>query len=114
MSELPEETKRLVRIIADWAAPAPSTVIYVFGSRVRGDHGVDSDIDVSIEPGGPDAVWLTAQHMDVFKTIESQLGCRLIFLESYAPLRPEVINGLVVYQDRNVRCVLLPPKPTSE
>lgn len=35
----------LMDILAEWAAGAPVTV-YVYGSRVRGDHRADSDVDL--------------------------------------------------------------------
>jgi hypothetical protein len=39
----------LVDILADWIAPAPNIpAIYLFGSRVRGDHRPDSDVDVRL------------------------------------------------------------------
>jgi predicted nucleotidyltransferase len=34
-------------IPADWIEPAPGApAVYLFGSRVRGDHRPDSDVDV--------------------------------------------------------------------
>ncbi len=37
-------------IIAKWADSEPLvTKAYIFGSRARGDHGEDSDLDVAIE-----------------------------------------------------------------
>lgn len=42
------ELKELAQILADWLAPADGFVAYLFGSRVRGDHRPDSDVDVRI------------------------------------------------------------------
>jgi predicted nucleotidyltransferase len=35
-------------VLAEWAADAPVTV-YLFGSRARGDHQQDSDVDLYIQ-----------------------------------------------------------------
>ena len=43
-----KEVARLAASIADWC-PYPSIRIYLFGSRVRGDHRDDSDVDLCIE-----------------------------------------------------------------
>jgi predicted nucleotidyltransferase len=38
--------EELAERIADWASAAPSLTVFVYGSRVRGDHRPDSDVDV--------------------------------------------------------------------
>src|ERR1700690_718740 len=39
----------LANILADWLEPAPNIpAVYLFGSRVRGDHRPDSDVDVRL------------------------------------------------------------------
>jgi hypothetical protein len=43
------ELQALARILADWIEPAPNIpAVYLFGSRVRGDHRPDSDVDVRL------------------------------------------------------------------
>ena len=43
------ELQRLASILADWICPAPGIqAVYLFGSRVRGDHRPDSDVDVRL------------------------------------------------------------------
>jgi predicted nucleotidyltransferase len=43
------ELVALAEILADWVEPAPSVpAVYLFGSRVRGDHRHDSDVDVRL------------------------------------------------------------------
>jgi Polymerase beta, Nucleotidyltransferase len=43
------ELSDLAEILADWIEPAPGVpAIYLFGSRVRGDHRPDSDVDVRL------------------------------------------------------------------
>ena len=44
-----EELKALAAILDNWIAPAPAVPsVYLFGSRVRGDHRPDSDVDVRL------------------------------------------------------------------
>jgi hypothetical protein len=43
------ELSDLAEILADWIEPAPGVpAVYLFGSRVRGDHRPDSDVDVRL------------------------------------------------------------------
>ena len=43
------ELSDLAEILAEWIKPAPGVpAIYLFGSRVRGDHRPDSDVDVRL------------------------------------------------------------------
>jgi Polymerase beta, Nucleotidyltransferase len=45
------ELAALAEIIARWVAPAPGVpAVFLFGSRVRGDHRPDSDVDVRLYP----------------------------------------------------------------
>ena len=39
----------LACILGDWAAPATGTIVYLYGSRVRGDHRVDCDVDIWVD-----------------------------------------------------------------
>jgi predicted nucleotidyltransferase len=44
-----DELRSLAEILDNWIAPAPGIpAIYLFGSRVRGDHRPDSDVDVRL------------------------------------------------------------------
>jgi|SRR5437667_10153349 Nucleotidyltransferase domain len=88
----------------DWA------VIYLFGSRVRGDHKPDSDIDICVEwpnPTSQDINWWSTNNDEDFSTINDGLGGRIEILERNSPIRPIVLAAPVVHQDRNVRCVWL-------
>jgi predicted nucleotidyltransferase len=40
-----EELRKLTKSIADWLSAAPDIKFYVYGSRVRGGHRPDSDVD---------------------------------------------------------------------
>lgn len=107
-----DDLKTLARILADWAAPAPSAIIYLYGSRVRGDHRQDSDVDIWPVWAGTDAEveWWTANNANVFADIDAKLPGCLHVLPPGDSVKDQVVSANIVYQDRNVRCVLLPPK----
>ena len=43
------ELSDLAEVLADWIKPVPGVpAVYLFGSRVRGDHRPDSDVDVRL------------------------------------------------------------------
>lgn len=118
MCSVPEEVRDLAKVIADWSAPAPDFIFYLFGSRVRGDHRADSDVDLHyVLPSAPahaSTTWWTDQNcVEDFASLRSMLPGPIKWLEQHAPLRPEVERGKVVHRDRNVVCVWLPPKPSS-
>ena len=96
-------------MLADWVSPAPSIMIYLFGSRVRGDHRPDSDVDVLIDirraSTTEDATWWSSVNMDEFRTINALLPGPLQILEYHSNLMPEIINARIVYRDRQVICV---------
>jgi len=50
MIKVNDEVKQLARALADWAADK-SVTVFLFGSRVRGDHRPDSDVDVFVQFG---------------------------------------------------------------
>ncbi len=108
-----EELKALAVTLADWSCPATSAIVYVFGSRVRGDHRLDSDVDISIgfsDYSHEDVHWWTKINDDNFESINVRLPGRLEILEESDPITHRVRSAPVVYQYRNVRCVYLPPK----
>ena len=80
-----QELLGLVDILADWIAPAPSIpAVYLFGSRVRGDHRPDSDVDVRLflnEWGGlvdeRDLKWWDEQNITDFAELKTKLRSRL-------------------------------------
>jgi predicted nucleotidyltransferase len=71
--------KRLASILADWADAAPGIpVVYLFGSRVRGDHRPDSDVDVQlyVDRWSADEVttrWWMEQNDTDFATLKAKL-----------------------------------------
>jgi predicted nucleotidyltransferase len=108
-----DELLDLARVLADWAAPASGATIYLYGSRVRGDHRPDSDVDVCLDfrpdPGKADVEWWTANNQDLFTEINKWLPGPIHVLPMPDPLRQKIIAAPVAHQDRNVRCVWLPP-----
>ena len=115
-----DELPAVAQILADWIGPhAGIKRMYLFGSRVRGDHRADSDVDVRLFPQDWDysdnatIVWWNGENDDLFRTINSRLPGRLEIHHtdddaSDAAIRaasnsPVLIVGRVV-------CVWTPPK----
>jgi predicted nucleotidyltransferase len=116
MCEVTPQLVELARILADWAAPATGTIIYLYGSRVRGDYRPDSDVDISMEflnPTEEDIYWWSENNDESFKAINGRLGNRLEILEHDDPLGHQIRTARIIHEDRNVRCVWLPPKTFS-
>ena len=108
------ELEKLAATLADWSQHT-SAVIYLFGSRARGDHTPDSDVDVVIkfprvEDG--DADWWLASNQEEFASINALLPGPLKILENDDPLSDKVVEAAKnpAYRDRNIICVWLPPK----
>lgn len=112
-----DELFALARILADWVAPAVSLTIYLYGSRVRGDHRPDSDVDVVIDIWNgstpEDGAWWSSNNADDFVSINSRLPGRLEVLETDDPLRFAIMASPVVHRDRQVICVWKEPKQVS-
>lgn len=110
-----DEVVELAKVIADWLSPAPDMTMYVYGSRVRGDHRSDSDVDLHYalprRPTHKFTVWWTDQNVEDFKSLRQTLPGRLEFLERNDPLGQEIERAEVVCRDRNVVCVWRAPKP---
>lgn len=118
---MPPDLPELARIVADWADPAPAAEVYIFGSRVRGDHHPGSDVDIYIHylaPIDDDTLTWHARHQ---QTAYADLTARLpgpLGQNGHSTLESDdeemvhkILSAKVIHSDRNVRCVLLPPKP---
>ncbi|WP_299508577.1 nucleotidyltransferase domain-containing protein [uncultured Roseobacter sp.] len=109
------ELKALSKILADWCAGHETVKVYLFGSRVLGDHRADSDVDVVVRWGEVDdgfvRFWV-GENEDEFACINSALPGPLRILENNDPLADTIVakSECPVYQDRNVVCVWMPPK----
>jgi predicted nucleotidyltransferase len=113
--EISSELDRLVTILVDWAAPATSATVYLYGSRVRGEHRPNSDVDIAVDWGNP-AVgetvnWWTFNNEDEFRGINAKLPGPLQVLEpDDTEFQSKVRSGRVVYRRGNVACVWLRSK----
>jgi hypothetical protein len=114
-----EEITRLAASIADWC-PHPSIRIFLFGSRVRGDHRDDSDVDLCIKitdySDEAEAAhnWWRRQDQAFFKE-ELPEGCPgplCVTREDQDDERwlwEKLLAADPLHRDRNVTCVILPP-----
>jgi predicted nucleotidyltransferase len=108
----------LAVVLNDWLEPAPTIpALFLFGSRVRGDHRPDSDVDVRIFinewfPSETDVRWWTDQCATDFPALKARLPGKLEIHDraenaDYAILagrkEPVLTVGRVV-------CVWTPPK----
>jgi predicted nucleotidyltransferase len=96
--------------LADWAVSAPTATIYLYGSRVRGDHRTDSDVDISVRWVGAieEVNWWKQNNDDDFANINAELPGKLHVLPENDPVTLKIRLGKVVHTDRNVRCISLP------
>jgi len=119
-----DELRALAEILADWMEPAPGIpAVYLFGSRVRGDHRPDSDVDVRLFLDEWNVChrtreWWEAQNESGFAALKSRLpGPLAIHREQWDAADDDIRKGsenpvLVV---RRVVCVWTAPKrsPTA-
>jgi hypothetical protein len=116
------ELRVLAQILADWIAPATGIQkLHLFGSRVRGDHRLDSDVDVRLFPrdcnwDNVTTKWWTIQNADLFKTINSKLPGPLAmhrYDSDYADAAIQVGSEKPVLVVGRVICVRTPRKPAN-
>jgi predicted nucleotidyltransferase len=79
------ELEQLAKVLAQWLEPAEGFHAYLFGSRVRGDHRPDSDVDVRIflkdcEPSDEGVKWWTRQNETDFAAVKALLPRRPAFV----------------------------------
>lgn len=114
--ELPTEgLHELAKTLADWVACVSKIKVYLFGSRVRGDHRPDSDVDVCLSWKNEDIDqvfmnWWAQENDNLFIHINARLPGRLEILEFNDSLKHAIFKAHRVYKHRNVECVILPPK----
>ena len=110
----------LAHEINDWAQKRPFIeYIYVFGSRVRGDHTKESDLDISIDPncaGDNAADWVEWRCDPKFDGLQEILPGKLHLIKPdddaiYYGIRKD--NAQVIYQIGKVRCIYH-TRPKSE
>ena len=109
------ELLRLASVIADWASEARRAEVYLYGSRVRGDHEPDSDVDLCFAfPVRDPAImaWWELNQLTRFALLELKLGERLHALPLQDPMAEQVRRAAfdparIAHRDRNVTCVWL-------
>ena len=113
------ELQALAEILADWIEPAPGIpAIYLFGSRVRGDHQPDSDVDLRIylnewKPCEVTTRWWTDQNTSDFAAVKARLpGPLAIHRETDDAADVEIRKGVTapVLVVGRVVCVWTKPK----
>jgi hypothetical protein len=113
--EVSPELDDLLTTLSDWAAPAYSAKIFLFGSRVRGDHRSDSDVDISIKWISPiddqTTDWWTAQNAEFFKSIDAKLPGPLHVPEpNETEFQAKVQSSEIVHKRGNIFCVWMERK----
>jgi len=114
---VPRDRPELARTLAERITDIEGLRIYVFGSRVRGDHHANSDVDVLVKwphPPGDDVVrwWMTNNDAE-FGAINAKLPGKLRILEFDDALGVgiEASDRHPIYAYGPVTCVWLDPKP---
>jgi Polymerase beta, Nucleotidyltransferase len=110
----------LVDILAGWIKPAPNIpAVYLFGSRVRGDHRPDSDVDIRLftnEWSGldqRDMEWWQDQNKTEFAALKAKLpGPLSVHREQSDDADLAIWAGrkAPLLTDRRVVCVITPRK----
>jgi predicted nucleotidyltransferase len=94
-----DELRQLAEVVAEWCEPATGLEhVYLFGSRVRGDHRPDSDVDLRIFMGEwrPDAAateWWTQQNVSDFEELKAELPGPLAIHRDSPDLADEAIRA---------------------
>jgi predicted nucleotidyltransferase len=113
------ELDALAEILARWVDEVPGATVYLFGSRVRGDHRPESDVDVRIPLNEWDPVtnetmsWWERQNKTNFADLQARLpGPLKVHREvddaADAEIRRAAQNPVLVR--RKVICLWTPPK----
>jgi predicted nucleotidyltransferase len=112
----PVDLLPLATMLSRWADGIPVIgKVILFGSRVRGDHRPDSDVDVRVEfdysnPQVSIAEWMAENDSD-FADLKSLLpGALQLHQEQYDAALPHIRTGQVILQLGKVSCVLTPSR----
>jgi predicted nucleotidyltransferase len=117
-----DELRALAEILVDWIEPAPGIpAVYLFGSRVRGNHRPDSDVDVRLylnEWNACDSTtrWWTDENAIDFAALKARLPGPLSIhreMQDAADADIQKAKSDPVLVLRRVVCVWTPPKPPS-
>lgn len=123
---IPPDLLDLAKAVSDWldAAPPGIPAVYLFGSRVRGDHRPDSDVDLRIRLNewDPDPEfnlnwWWTDQNEANFADLKARLPGKLSLHRENddgadAAIRAGAADPVLTVG--RVICVWTPPKPSPQ
>jgi hypothetical protein len=117
---LSTELRALAEVLAKWIEPAPTVpAVYLFGSRVRGDHRPDGDVDVRLflnewkDPCPATMTWRGKQNDSNFAELKSRLpGSLSIHREQWDAADEDIRQGRKdpVLTVGRVVCVWTPPQ----
>ena len=108
----------LLDTLSGWSSSA-DVAVYLFGSRVRGDHRADSDVDLLIVPEPTDLTvdWHSMQEATHYSAIQELLPGPIALIDPHDEENQGIVAvvaaGPVVLAKGNVRCVWLAPKHQS-
>jgi len=116
------ELQALASIVTKWVDEVPGVpAVYLFGSRVRGDHRPDSDVDIRVYlrdwvTDSATAIWWLQQNQTDFSDLKAQLPGPLSIHREARDAADEAIKAGMsnpVLRVRKVVCVWTPPTPSS-
>lgn len=116
---IPRDLRAVAEIIAEWVERVPGiAVVYLFGSRVRGDHRSDSDVDLRLytkdwQLDPKTMAWWGQQNETDFAELKAQLpGPLAIHRESWDAADDAIKTGtaIPVLTTGKVVCVWTPPR----
>ena len=116
------DLQALTSTVAKWVDEVPGVpAVYLFGSRVRGDHRPDSDVDIRVYlrdwvTDNATAIWWLQQNQDDFSELKAQLPGPLSIHREARDAADEAIKARMdnpVLKVRKAVCVWTPPKQRS-
>ncbi|MPZ34340.1 MAG: hypothetical protein GEV13_25720 [Rhodospirillales bacterium] len=114
---IPDSLEKLVDDLLPWTSRMPTIKFYIYGSRVRGDHRSDSDIDICFDTdtaAACDVVELQIQETDDDFSLPAKYRSRIWDQSKrWGELRDKIRSAPVKYYKGNIICVDLPPVPKS-
>jgi hypothetical protein len=110
-----QELHQLAEILARWVDHVTCVpAVYLFGSRVRGDHRPDSDVDVRLfldnwKPNRESMLWWDEQNNTDFAELRGQLpGSLTLHREPRNDADQQILTGKHVLVVRKAICVWTP------
>ena len=109
-----DELNVLTKTLAGWAGRYTTLTFYVFGSRVRGDHRPNSDVDILFmwtdQPSDVDTDWWEEQNDEKFASVNLILPGKLQLQCRDDPMEAVIIEAAQrpVLRIGNIVCVWLP------